>query len=82
MIIKFFFYSISILLFIGFTSCKKDRICACKVVDKTGGGNSTYDVTYTIHNVTKSTAKTNCVDYEVKDVSSNETINYDCTLKQ
>lgn len=65
-----------------FTSCKKDRICSCKVVEKMATGTSKYDVTYTIHNVTKNTAKTNCVDYEIRDESSGETITYDCTLKK
>lgn len=73
---------LAVVLLTGFTSCKKDRICTCKVIEKMTTGTTKYDVTYTIHNVTKNTAKTNCVDYEVRDESTGETITYDCTLKK
>ncbi len=74
-------YLITVLLIAGFISCKKDRKCSCKVNEKLSSGTSNYDVTYTMHNVSKSTAKTNCVDYEIRDESTSETITYDCTIK-
>jgi hypothetical protein len=66
---------------IAFASCKKDRVCTCKVTDKTAGGSSSYDVTYTMHKVTRNTAKTNCVDYDANNVNTGETVSYNCTLK-
>ncbi|MCD6018398.1 MAG: hypothetical protein K0S53_1519 [Bacteroidetes bacterium] len=70
-----FIPSIALLLF---TSCKKNWTCVCKVTDQNGAST---ELTYTFKSTSKSTAKSNCFDYDITDQSNNKTEKHDCLLK-
>ena len=63
---------------ISLISCKKNRTCTCKVTEQNG---STTELTYTYKSLSKSTAKSNCFDYDITDQTTNKTTKYDCSLK-
>ncbi|MES2515324.1 MAG: hypothetical protein V4580_14320 [Bacteroidota bacterium] len=64
---------------IAMVSCKKNRTCTCKVTEANG---SSTELTYTFKSLNKSTAKSNCFDYDVTDQLTNATTKYNCTLKK
>lgn len=70
--------AMTVLSVISLTSCKKNRTCNCKVTEQNG---SATEVTYTFKSLSKSTAKSNCFDYDITDQTTNKTTKYDCTLK-
>jgi hypothetical protein len=82
---KNIFFVLSVVA-IGFTSCKKDRVCECTITSNApavSGYTYTDKTETTMTKVSKGSAKAGCVSKEVTPQGSgtNYTTTYDCKLK-